>query len=122
MELASGTIAACTVRRSPPDFVFSGAYQRRSSDRQVVTPGSWRIFAIVLKRHDRFSVQLEEKRNESKPVERFLIPPFPGSNPGAPAKFLLPFHCLDRSVLALAIFISKPIPRFISKFCSRSVR
>ena len=53
---------------------------------------------------------------------RILIPPFPGSNPGAPARFPTSFHCLDRSIVALTILISKVIPRFISKFRSCGVR
>ena len=48
------------------------------------------------------------------PEWRILIPPFPGSNPGAPARFPTSFHCLDRSIVALTILISKAISRFIS--------
>jgi hypothetical protein len=39
--------------------------------------------------------QIESRR------ERILIPPFPGSNPGAPAKsFLSDFNYLEHSILA----------------------
>jgi hypothetical protein len=45
----------------------------------------WEIAPNYLITHARFSPQLGEMRNQINAVGQFLIPPFPGSNPGAPA-------------------------------------
>jgi hypothetical protein len=38
--------------------------------------------------HEHFSPRLGEKRLEINVVRQLLIPPFPGSNPGAPASLM----------------------------------
>ena len=55
----------------------------------------------ILMRNGRLSRQSGEIYKPINVIPRILIPPFPGSNPGAPAKFLRYFHCLNRSVVAL---------------------
>jgi hypothetical protein len=51
----------------------------------LVLLDSREITGNVLIQQERFSIQSGENGNEIKVAERFLIPPFGGSNPPAPA-------------------------------------
>ena len=54
--------------------------------------------------------------------QRILIPPFPGSNPGAPASQSIEQAALFGRAARSAFVIPKFILRFIPKFCSLRVR
>jgi hypothetical protein len=45
----------------------------------------WEFPGNLLMRHVRFVFRLGKKRSNINLPEAILIPPFPGSNPGAPA-------------------------------------
>ena len=54
--------------------------------------------------------------------QRILIPPFPGSSPGAPARSSFEGKALFGRTARSTFVIPKFFPRFIPKFCSRRVR
>src|SRR6185437_7433696 len=54
--------------------------------------------------------------------QRILIPPFPGSSPGAPANQGIEEEALLGGTARPTFVIPKFFPRFIPKFCSLGVR